>query len=701
MTASSAGGGEAVAGPAGMARSAWKSPQMGESRSSAFGRVIRAGHAALVTPIPGAEEGSTGPTFRVTNTKTRRDTGSADSTRVDGERLGRTESRGLEPVLGRYRLCQRLGAGGFGTVWLAWDERLEREVALKLLPRERIASGRFEREARAAARLNHPGIVVLYEAAVDDDGGYLVSELVRGHTLSRLLSEGRLSDRDVVSAAVALSDALEYAHRQGVVHRDVKPSNVLMPDAPSTVAEVAKLTDFGVARLVGGDSLTRTGDVVGTNAYMAPEQAAGREVEAPADLYSLALVVYEALTGVNPVRQYARGGRLGVYLPALRRHRRDLPRELACAVDQALRPRPRERGTVAELRDALLVSLRDVGDEPGVVTPAGAAPAASEELIHSRFDSTAARPPLTRALTPRPAPVAASDLTPSRSIVRVVGGVGPMARLLAALSAATATAWFAGGVLSPSPVLPAVAVLATGLAVAVLPRVAWLLLAVSGALLLVTQGSSGGAIVLLAAVIPTVVLLFRQPGRASLPAVVPALALVGLAGAWPALAGRASTAWERMVLGAAGWLWLVVGGFLSGQMTYVRPSPPIPPPRAWMPSLDGAVHQALHPLLYSGILAPALVWAAGALVLPVIARPIARGGSPRAWAARGCLLLAWAGAVVLLTAGVLAAVAPSVTIRSGPALLGTFTAALVAGLRWPRGLHRPRVGGSVAGPGLA
>ena len=136
-------------------------------------------------------------------------------------------------VLDRYRLQRRLGSGAFGTVWMARDERLDRDVAVKILARERIMGGRFEREARAAARLSHPAIVTLYEAAVDDEGAYLVSELVRGSTLDGLLAEGRLSDRDVVSIALALCDALEHAHGQGVIHRDVKPSNVLVPEAPA------------------------------------------------------------------------------------------------------------------------------------------------------------------------------------------------------------------------------------------------------------------------------------------------------------------------------------------------------------------------------------------------------------------------------------------------------------------------------------
>ncbi|HZE06460.1 MAG TPA: serine/threonine-protein kinase, partial [Solirubrobacteraceae bacterium] len=293
------------------------------------------------------------------------------ATRARTRRRNRTEpdAAAAPSVLDRYRLTRRLGTGAFGTVWMARDERLDRDVAVKILARERIVGGRFEREARAAARLSHPAIVTLYEAAVDDEGAYLVSELVRGTTLDVLLSEGRLSDRDIVSVGITLCDALEHAHGQGVVHRDVKPSNVLVPDAPATAEQVAKLTDFGVARVVGGDSLTITGDVIGTLAYMAPEQAEGLEAGPAADLYSLALVVYEALTGVNPLAQGAtqRSRRLGAHLPPLRRQRRDLPRALGLGIDLALRPRPRERGTVAEFREALRAVKDEVGDEPGVI----------------------------------------------------------------------------------------------------------------------------------------------------------------------------------------------------------------------------------------------------------------------------------------------------------------------------------------------
>ena len=140
-------------------------------------------------------------------------------------------------VLDRYELDCRLGAGAFGTVWMARDQRLDRDVAVKIVPRERVVVSRFEREAKVAARLTHPGIVTLYEAAIDDDGAYLVSELVRGATLFDLLEAGRLSDRDVIDVAIALCDALAYAHANGIVHRDVKPSNVLIPERPSTSAD--------------------------------------------------------------------------------------------------------------------------------------------------------------------------------------------------------------------------------------------------------------------------------------------------------------------------------------------------------------------------------------------------------------------------------------------------------------------------------
>jgi serine/threonine protein kinase len=345
----------------------------------------------------------------------------------DGPREGETAEQAtvVAPeanlVLGRYKLGRRLGSGGFATVYAAHDERLDRPVAIKVLARERVIHSRFEREARAAARLHHPSIVTLFEAAVDDEGAYLVSELVKGTTLDRALELGELSDRDILCVAIALADALEHAHVNAVVHRDVKPQNVLIPARRSKRGgaggglPAAKLTDFGVARVVGADNLTRPGDIIGTLAYMSPEQAEGRESERvgpESDLYSLALLTYEALTGVNPVAEGLRHGarrRLGVYLPPVRRQRADLPRRLGAAIDQALRPRPSERGSVAEYAVALTDALSLVDDSAGVVAPAKAIAITRRPDSHPQ-NAVEARPG--PEWDPRPGPRATPALAP-------------------------------------------------------------------------------------------------------------------------------------------------------------------------------------------------------------------------------------------------------------------------------------------------
>ena len=233
-------------------------------------------------------------------------------------------------VLGRYRLLECLGAGGFGVVWRAHDELLHREVAVK-----RVAlapdgdSERASREALASARLAHPAIVALYEACAVEDAFYLISELVHGRTLAELIATRSLSDEEVLEIGVALCCALSHAHARGVIHRDIKPQNVLVPNQldqrvrmPEGFICAAKLTDFGGASLAGEDVLTHTGDVLGTLAYMSPEQSEGRETGEETDLYALSLVLYEALSGINPVRgatPAATARRIGRPLAALER----------------------------------------------------------------------------------------------------------------------------------------------------------------------------------------------------------------------------------------------------------------------------------------------------------------------------------------------------------------------------------------------
>jgi hypothetical protein len=521
-------------------------------------------------------------------------------------------------VLGRYRLARRIGSGGFGVVWLAEDEHLRRAVAVKrIVMHDPAVAARAEREGRAAARLSHPGIVALYESGRDDEAVYLVSELVRGRTLAELMDEGELSDRDVLRVGVALCDALAHAHGRGVIHRDVKPGNVIVPDRPQDGHGVAKLTDFGIARMIGDDALTATGDVVGTLAYMAPEQADGRPAGEEADLYALALVLYEALSGVNPVR--GRGAastarRLGARLPALGRLRRDLPLELCQALDRAVLPRPEQRGSLAELRDALADALPRADDERGTI----------------------AGSPLEGLARPAPRPK-----------------VRPRMRVLAALAAGGLAA---GGVAWLTPragaqVSPAAAAAAAATAVLVLPRLGWI--AMVAALAVWTSGPTAAVLGLAAA--PTVVLLRRSGGLWSLPAGAPLLGVVGLAGAWPALAGQAARPWHRAALGALGCWWLMLAEILSGKRLALGA-----PPDA---ALSGT---HLLPLVTTGALVLAALWAAGAVLLPLLVRG-------RALAADVVGATTWAAGLGSATQ----AVAQAVSWQ--PAMRGVVASAVVAG----------------------
>ena len=496
-----------------------------------------------------------------------------------------------EVVLDRYRLGRRLGAGGMGVVYLAHDDHLDRAVAVK-----RIAVGdpatakRAEREAKAAARLQHPGIVSLHEAGRDGDTVYLVSELVRGHTLRELLDEGALSDRAVLRIGVALCDALLHAHQRGVVHRDVKPGNILIPARPVDRGGVAKLTDFGVAWMAGDDALTITGDVVGTLAYMAPEQAEGREITPATDLYALALVLYEALCGTNPVRaagaaQTAR--RLGRRLPALGRYRRDLSLELCHALDVAVRPDPHDRGTVAELRDALEAALDEVDDQPGTIAPGWA----ETTTLHR---------------------IAPADREPVRIPERVLAGLATGALAGAALQ------WL--GPVPPVPVLAGAG--GCALAVAALPRLGWIAALVGLVVWLAGEAPGLAAFVALAGA-PVVVAVRGTPVRWSLPAVAPGLGIAGLAAGYVALAGQAPRATQRFALGLLGCWWLVLAEAMSGEHLLFGVGGPggLVAPAGTAEGSSGAVlRDVAWPLVESGVLLVGVAWGVAAVALPLLVR---------------------------------------------------------------------------------
>ncbi|HWM55938.1 MAG TPA: serine/threonine-protein kinase [Solirubrobacterales bacterium] len=274
-------------------------------------------------------------------------------------------------VLNRFLIERRIGSGGFGVVYEAWDGRLERPVAVKAIESLGEAGSRVLREAQAAARLNHPGIVTLYELGEEDGNALLVTELVEGDTLARLAREGELSDREIGEIGADLCEALDHAHSRGVVHRDIKPQNVQVTEGEPR----AKLMDFGVARLADGASLTAPGDVVGTLAYMSPEQAEGQATGPETDVYSLALTLYECWSGENPHRRStpaATARAIGARVRPLRRLRTDLPAELAATVDACLDSRPSRRPPLEQLGAAIEDSLEALSDHlPGANRPLG------------------------------------------------------------------------------------------------------------------------------------------------------------------------------------------------------------------------------------------------------------------------------------------------------------------------------------------
>jgi serine/threonine protein kinase len=205
-------------------------------------------------------------------------------------------------IAGRYRIEGRLGVGGMSTVHLAFDSRLERYVAVKLLA-EHLADdptfvSRFRREALAAARLVHPNIVQVFDFGFDSGSHqhFIVMEHVAGNSCAELLRDhGHLGVEETVGIMIQACRGLDYAHRNGVVHRDVKPGNLLLSDQ-----DVVKLADFGIARAADQSSITQVGSVLGTAAYLSPEQARGDEAGPRADLYSLGVVTYQLITGRLP-----------------------------------------------------------------------------------------------------------------------------------------------------------------------------------------------------------------------------------------------------------------------------------------------------------------------------------------------------------------------------------------------------------------
>ena len=264
---------------------------------------------------------------------------------------------------GRYRVERVLGVGAMAKVLLAHDAELGREVAVKLLDEALAADpsfrARFAREARVAAGLSHPNIVTIFDVGEADGRPFIVMELVPGRTLEeRLRREGALRASDVLAIARQVCDGLEHAHSNGLVHRDLKPGNLIERD-DGTV----KIADFGIARAVEGTELTETGTVVGTAAYLAPEQAEAGTVSPATDLFALGAVLYELVTGRQPwkidslAELAARREAPPPELPS------DTPPGLRAAIERCLQPEPEDRPSSA----AEVARLLDDRDEDATV----------------------------------------------------------------------------------------------------------------------------------------------------------------------------------------------------------------------------------------------------------------------------------------------------------------------------------------------
>jgi hypothetical protein len=254
-----------------------------------------------------------------------------------------------ELVLDRYRPLRPIGRGGSGSVWLARDERSGLEVALKIVPREGKRAARAMREMEAASRLRHERCVRAYGFGGDDGHVYIAYEYVAGSTLRELLRQGRIGDREAVEICAQVLEGLAHAHQRGIVHRDVKPSNVLVEELPAVAVRVL---DFGLAQFDDADTLTAVGDVPGTLAYIAPERLRGEDASPSSDVWAVGVMLWEALAGQHPfwgVPLPEVASAIEVGAPSLATQRANLPRALLSAVDGALATDPAKRPSSARL----------------------------------------------------------------------------------------------------------------------------------------------------------------------------------------------------------------------------------------------------------------------------------------------------------------------------------------------------------------
>jgi eukaryotic-like serine/threonine-protein kinase len=320
-------------------------------------------------------------------------------------------------VAGRYRLDSRLGAGGMSTVFMALDTVLERPVAVKLLA-EHLADdeafvARFRREALAAARLQHPNVVQVFDSGLDEPSGrhYIVMEYVEGPSCADLIrDQGVLDVEQAVHIVRDACHGLDYAHRAGVVHRDVKPGNLLI----SKDTGAAKLADFGIAKAAEQTRITQVGSVLGTAAYLSPEQATGAESTPASDIYSLGVCAYQFLSGRLP-HEYGSLTELALKqqsesVASIREFRPEVPEALDRAIRICLEREPQARyGSALDMAEAAEAGLRgDQGEVTQVLERTGILaagdPDATQAMPRTQMGRMEPLPPRTSMMEPAPAP---------------------------------------------------------------------------------------------------------------------------------------------------------------------------------------------------------------------------------------------------------------------------------------------------------
>ncbi|HEX6787841.1 MAG TPA: serine/threonine-protein kinase [Gaiellaceae bacterium] len=486
------------------------------------------------------------------------------------------EGAGL--VLDRYRPLRPLGSGGSGSVWLARDEKTGLDVALKIVAREGKAAARAEREAAAAARLRHPACLRAYAFARDSRHVYIAYEFVPGRTYREAMRAGELNDAAAIEACAQICEALAHAHGNGILHRDVKPSNVLLADGDRVSA---RLLDFGLARMAEAETLTAQGDVPGTLAYIAPERLAGDNATEASDVWAVGVMLWESLSGRHPFWQTsmldtARAIEQGA--ESLASLRPDLPKGLIDLVDRSLSLSPARRPSAVDLAHALRGAATPRRKRKGTQTFAGPVhlPQVGSAALAGAFAAwTAVELPF----FPHGWPVALA------LVAAAVTGLRPRLGLALALAV---------------PVLP--------------------------------LGNVSSGLALLYALIAAAWLVFfwREPRDALLCVLGVPLSLVGMLGLAPLVVWRIGSNSRRAVLTAMS---VVIAGIVAGIRGATLPFTGVHPP------LGLGVAGSTGPFDVAGTLArhaldqPALLTEAGILAAVALALPYARARGR--WGAAG------------------------------------------------------------------